>query len=78
MSKEYYNRYVNKVMNEVVTEVKQKLMPIQAIPLFIRRRMRHYGLHNKYLPPDFKQFVVDPLPTETETNDIKQVETSAG
>ena len=60
MSKEYRLHYGNKVSTEVDDFVRQcqhkldnKDFPI-AVNTFIHKRMRHYGLNNKYLPKDFK------------------------
>lgn len=78
MSNEYHNRYIQKVMNEVAEQIRKGLLPKFAVHRFIKQRLKHYGIYGRYLPPHFKLDVVDPLTPETETNDIKQVETSAG
>lgn len=62
MGIEYRLNYGNKIsleVNEFVRQLKKfkledKSFPV-AVNAFLRKRGKHYGLDNKYLPPDFKK-----------------------
>jgi len=60
MSAEYRQRFVDKISQEATeflasTSWANPEVARRSALAFIRRRIRHYGLQNKYLPPDFKK-----------------------
>ena len=60
MSAEYKQRYVDKISDETTHFLGTTAWPsAEAARLgmitFIKRRTKHYGLRNKYLPADFKK-----------------------
>ena len=74
MSKEYRNRYIQKVMTETAEAIRSGFLLRQFVESYLRDRMKHYGIYQKYLPMDFKLDAVD---TKETSNETIRVETSA-
>ena len=76
MSTEYRNKYMNKVMADATRYVVVGGTQIGLQP-YIKSRLRHYGMLNKYLPHDFKKDdVVKILEQQHDNNKDDQTETS--
>lgn len=57
MSKEYRQRYSAKIASEANEFLANGGLfgGPDGLHKFIKRRSKHYGIDNKYLPPDFKK-----------------------
>ena len=57
MSKDYRTIYSQKIANETNTFLRSGGVAggYEGMHAFIKRRAKHYGIDNKYLPPDFKR-----------------------
>lgn len=57
MSKEYRQRFTEKIAAEANAFLLAGgvVGGPQGLHSFIKRRAKHYGITNKYLPPDFKR-----------------------
>jgi hypothetical protein len=75
MSTEYRNRFMTKVMAEFTQYIRGGGGYTGAEP-YLKHRMKHYGMLNRYLPPDFKKDdVVKALESDSNDNS-KSLETT--
>ena len=78
MSAEYRNKYMTKVFAEFALAIKGGL-PYTFAQQFLKQRMKHYGMLNKYLPHDFKRDeIVKALENDNNTNDSPPSSSNSG